>query len=113
MHFLRRWRRPILALTIFGVLYVVGYAYVRCQHYLIHRSGFAFGNTENHRITAGDFGVGNYQVARFTAVYYWLFTPMRWMETGYWYLRYPTDEPWPYYAGPNQRPQLTGDAREG
>ena len=97
------WQRRvlILALAIVGVLYVAGYSYVRSQHYLVHYSGFVQGNTDNHRIDVGDLGLGFNIAWPIAEVSYWVFTPLRWMEAGYWYLRHPVGQPWPYESGVN------------
>lgn len=88
-----------IAILLLAGLYVGGYLAARSRHYLVHYSGSAYGNTANHRIGAGDLGTGlnpAYQVAGVCDI---IFTPLRWIETGYWYVRYPTDQPWPYGAG--------------
>ncbi len=93
---MRRWRLPILVLTISGVGYVGGYLYVRSQNLLVHYSSFANGNTDSHRIDIGDLGPGFNPSNQTARISYYIFTPLRWVETGFWYMRYPRNKPWPY-----------------
>jgi hypothetical protein len=72
-------------------LYCGLYLYVRSNHWIVHRSGFAFGNTDNHRVVLGDVVTTQRHIA------YLVFAPLRYAETGYWYVRYPKSEPWPYF----------------
>ena len=96
-----KWRWLLVA-TVMAVTYVGAYLWVRSQHYLVHYSGYAHGNTANHRVSTGDFWTPLASAAPYgPTVSYYLFTPLRWIETGYWYLRYPTNRPWPYFQGNN------------
>jgi hypothetical protein len=88
-----------LAVAAVVVFYVAAYLWTRSQHYLVHYSGAAGGDTDNHRIDTGDLGTGfnpDYHLANAS---YIVFTPLRWVETGYWYLRHPPGQPWPYFQG--------------
>ncbi len=112
MKFPHRWRLPLLALTCLGILYLAGYSYVRSRHYLVHSSGFAAGTIDNHRIAVGDLGLGFNSAYRVAGLSYWVFTPLRWLETGYWYLRHPAGQSWPYGGNrPDPQMQLTGEGR--
>lgn len=86
----------IVVLFLAGA-YCAGYLYVRHNHWMIHRSGYAFGNTAQHHIALADPGHSPHPPE--VAVAWYLFTPLRYIETAYWYWRYPTDEPWPYFYG--------------
>jgi hypothetical protein len=86
---LTRRRKFVFALLAFLVLYIGGYLCVRSQHWLVHRSGSAYGNTDNHSVTVGDLGLGWNPAHRVAQVSYVLFAPLRWAETAYWYLRHP------------------------
>lgn len=94
-------RRSKIALCIAALfaVYVGGYLFVRSQHWLVHRSGFAYGNTDNHSIAIGDLGWGFNPEYRVAQVSYLVFAPLRWGETAFWYIRHPTGKPWPYSAG--------------
>jgi hypothetical protein len=89
-----RTRSKTALVAVAGVaLYFGGYLYARSAQWLVHRSGFAGGNTDNHSVVEGDRSFGWNADA---GVSYYFFTPLRWGETTYWYLRYPTGTPWPY-----------------
>ena len=90
---MRRLRWIIVLLLVLTV-YCGGYVYVRQQQWLVHCSGFAYGNTDNHRVDIGDMGIGELPFEVWAS--YWVFAPLRWMETAYWYLRYPKGHAWPY-----------------
>ncbi len=82
----------VLAIGLFLLIGYVGqYRHVRQDHYLVHYSSFADGKTAKHRIDIGDF-------PGMTGPWVWhiVFTPLRWAETGYWYIRHPPGQPWPY-----------------
>ena len=96
MQFLGRWRLPIVAVNIVGALYISGYGYARSNHYLVHYSGFVNNQTDNHRIAVGDLGLGINPSAQIAGVSYWVFSPLRWIESKYWYLQHPVGQPWPY-----------------
>ncbi len=57
------------------------------------------GNTAGHSVVAGDSSpayvppIGHVFAS-------WVFIPFTLAETVYWYVRYPTDEPWPYFDQP-------------
>ncbi len=86
-------RSFVLCLTLFTV-YCGFYLYIRSNHWIVHRSGFAFGNTDNHRVGFGRVATTQRQIA------YLVYTPLRWAETAYWHLRYPVGKPWPYFDQP-------------
>lgn len=96
MRFIQQWRSRVFAFTIIGALYILSYGYVRSQHLLVHYSTSAAGNTNSHRIMGGDFGLGFNPAYQIAGISYWAFTPLRQIETGFWYLRYPVGQPWPY-----------------
>ena len=85
----------IMIAMMLASLYLAGYAYVRHEKLLIHRSSHVGGLTYRHSISSGDF-IGISSAARYGRISYWLFTPLRLVETRYWYLRYPAQRPWPY-----------------
>jgi hypothetical protein len=91
-------RRSKIALLVAAALavYVGGYLFVRSQHWLVHRAGFAYGKTDSHAVTVGDLGLGaglTHYAAHFS---YFLFAPLRWAETAFWSVRHPVGTPWPY-----------------
>lgn len=90
----------MLAIAAVVMIYLGGYCYVRSQGWLVHRSGFAHGNTDNHSVGVGDLGRGGSLQSQAAAISHVVFTPLRWAETAYWYLRHPAGTPWPYTAGP-------------
>lgn len=115
MRFLHQWRSRALAFTIVGIgaLYILSYGYVRSQHLLIHSSTVAAGNTNSHRIRGGDFGLGFNPAYLVAGISYWAFTPLRQIETGFWYLRYPVGQPWPYEVETSQRPLMDASSVGG
>ncbi len=96
-------RRSLVLCLIILTVYCGFYLYVRSNHWIVHRSGFAFGNTDNHRLVFGDISLSitatTFPKQRVFA--YWIFAPLRYAETGYWYIRYPVGKPWPYYDRSN------------
>ncbi len=94
--FPERCSKIALVTGVLVAVYVGGYLYVRSQHWLVHRSGFAYGKTDSHSVVMGDLGPGmaaGYPMAHLS---YYLFTPLRWGETACWYACYPAGRPWPY-----------------
>jgi hypothetical protein len=88
-------RYAILGISLLS-LYCGSYLSVRNNHWIIHRSGYAFGNTDNHRVVKGDMGVMYTPGYRYLLAY-WVYMPLRFAETAYWYVRYPKGQPWPYF----------------
>jgi len=89
----------LIVMLVLLTAYVGMYLYVRQHHWLIHKSGFAFGMTDNHSVIMGD--PAHVDVSwRRRSIAYLVFTPLRYVETAYWYVRYPKDEPWPYFQRP-------------
>ena len=87
----------IAAIVVLTALYLGGYAYVRERHWLVHRSTFMYGNTHDHTVDMGDMGTGlNYGGYRRAQASYVVFTPLRWLETMFWYVVHPPGKPWPY-----------------
>lgn len=88
-----RRRKVIVAAFVAMVLYVGGYALVRSEGWLVHRSSFMDGKTYEHAVVAGDPGIGGGGEKELCAV---VFGPLRWCEGVLWYVRYPAGKPWPY-----------------
>ena len=84
----------LIVAVVTAAAYMGGYAYVRSQGWLVHRSGFAHGNTDNHSVAVGDH---NHQAGAVAEIF---FAPLRQVETMYWYVRHPVGKPWPYTAPP-------------
>jgi len=82
--------------VVFAMVYVGGYCFARSRGWLIHRSGFAGGNTDHHSIDVGDLGRGGSPAYGAAYASHLVFTPLRWGETAYWYVRHPVGKPWPY-----------------
>lgn len=93
---LHQHRLVILITMIILGIYIAGYGLARNQHLLVHYVAYVDGKIDSYRIDVGDLGTGYnpaYHLAHFSD---YVFTPMRWIESGYWYLRYPVGSSWPY-----------------
>jgi len=95
----RRPRWP-LAAAVLAAAYCGGYLHLRQRHWFVHYSTAAYGNTYSHRVDMGDLWFAPPPVGVITAFY--LYAPLRWLETGYWYARYPRNRPWPYFEPARQ-----------
>ena len=94
---MRKPRKTVaVALATVVTFYFSAYLYVRSKQWLVHRSGFTGGMTANHSVDIGNLGLGWNADYGAVQVSYWVFTPLRWGETAYWYLRHPAGKPWPY-----------------
>jgi hypothetical protein len=93
----------VLAVLLLGGLYVAAYSHARERHWIVHRSGYAGGNTATHSMAPGDFGTGfNPEHQRASAVYL-IFLPLTLVEDVYWHWRHPVGSPWPYANTPSAR----------
>lgn len=83
-------KRQWLVLTVLLLSYGAGYAYVRSQRILVHRTSYATEGASRryfHNVVAGDFGPGLLQGRATPLVVsgcYWTFTPLRWLEALVW-----------------------------
>lgn len=85
----------LIAIVLLGA-YLCGYGVARHRQLLVHRAAYANGKTDSHRIDTGDWGNGFNPNSHLAQICYWGFSPLRWIEAGYWHLRHPVDSPWPY-----------------
>ncbi|MBE9101668.1 hypothetical protein IQ267_19700 [filamentous cyanobacterium LEGE 07170] len=92
MQFLRLTKQQLIILSILLLTYGGGYSWARAQHILIHRMTFVTENGDkqySHSISMGDFGPGLLQGSTTPWVVsgsYWVFTPLRWLESSIWFL---------------------------
>ena len=92
MQFLRLTKQQFIILSILLLTYSGGYSWARAQQILIHRITFVTEDGErrySHSISTGDFGPGLLQGPITPWVIsgsYWVFTPLRWLESSIWFL---------------------------
>ncbi|MCX5661580.1 MAG: hypothetical protein NTW19_18030 [Planctomycetota bacterium] len=93
-----RRKAIVILLVLTAILYVGGYVHARRQHLLVHRSAYAYGKTDSHSVDEGDFGPGllSGNAGQLSLGAWVVFTPLRWTETLYWYVRHPRGQRWPY-----------------
>jgi hypothetical protein len=81
-------------LIIAGVVllgaYLSGYVFFRTHHQIIHRSSVAGGTYSSHSVEGGD---GIMAGAAINGLIAFVYTPLRYIEMGYWRVRQPLDSP--------------------
>ncbi|MEP6671247.1 MAG: hypothetical protein ABJF10_18945 [Chthoniobacter sp.] len=85
-------RKPILTVVcciILGI-YLAGYAFLRVEIQIVHRSSVAGGNYYSHSVEVSDGIMASATINDLIALAY---TPLRYVEIGYWRLRQPLDSP--------------------
>ncbi|MDR3405474.1 MAG: hypothetical protein P4L99_23465 [Chthoniobacter sp.] len=79
----------VAGIVIFGT-YLSGYVFFRANHQIIHRSSVAGGTYSSHSVEGGD---GIMAGAAINGVIAFVYTPLRYVEMGYWQFRQPLDSP--------------------
>jgi hypothetical protein len=77
-------RRLLLALLLFLLFYGSGYAVCRLNKSIVHYASSVDGKCTGHGVDSADVKIGGFAPALAA-----LFTPLRYLELGYWKLRKP------------------------
>ena len=100
-------KRQWFLVGILLVLYGIGYAWARSRSVLIHRVSYATESTGRsyfHSVSTGDFGPGMVQgpvTPLIVSGCYWMFTPLRWIESLVWgFIPRPDNAAYPFLTVP-------------
>jgi len=85
-------RKRIIALTAaLLIAYVIGYLLLRSGHFIVHSVVRGHNHTYLERsVRGGDMGIIGGLIESVAAIFY---TPLRFIERGFWYLRHPVGTP--------------------
>ncbi len=79
----------VAGILILG-LYLAGYVFFRVHHQIVHRSSVAGGTYSSHSVEGGDGIMAGAAINGLIALAY---TPLRYVEIGYWRIRQPLNSP--------------------